>query len=129
MSPPGQSAMMFFAEPLQVVQVCAVTVKPAACSFCCRYATVAVWPAVPVARLPPLLVAMVCSCCRWALTLLTSIVGGAASRATLIAAVGEPDGRTPGEAAAGWAPSASAVAAKTAMAGPAVTVLSLMRGS
>ena len=53
--------MMFFAEPLQVVQVCAVTVKPAACSFCCRYVVVAVCPAVPVARLPPLLLAKVCS--------------------------------------------------------------------
>src|SRR5690242_5695319 len=121
--------MMFFAEPLQVVQVCTVTVKPAAWSFCCRYVVVAVWPAVPVARLPPLLVAKVCSCCRWAVTLVTSTVGGTASRAALIAGAGEPDDRTPVEAAAGRAPNASVAAAKTARAGPAVTVLSLMRGS
>src|SRR5690349_20639012 len=99
--------MMFFAEPAQVVQVCTVTVKPAACSFCCRYVVVAVWPAVPVARLPPLLLAKVCNCCRWALTLLTSTVGGAASRKALIAGTVEPDGRTPVDADAGRVLSAS----------------------
>jgi hypothetical protein len=44
----------------------------------------------------------------------------------LIVGTVEPDGRTPVAADAGWAVSASVAAAKTARAGPAVTVLSLM---
>jgi hypothetical protein len=39
----------------------------------------------------------------------------------------EPDARTPGDAAAGCALSASVAAAKTARAGPAVTVPSLKK--
>jgi hypothetical protein len=61
--------------------------------------------------------------------LLTLTVGGAANREAPIAGTGEPDDRTPVEADAGSALSATVAATKTARAGPAVTVLSLIRGS
>jgi hypothetical protein len=55
---------------------------------------------------------------------LLTLTGGGAAR---VADTGEPADRTPVEAAAGRAPNATAAATKTARAGPAVTVLSLMR--
>ncbi|GGN20889.1 hypothetical protein GCM10010109_34840 [Actinoplanes campanulatus] len=58
----------------------------------------------------------------------TLTVGGAASREALVAGADEPDDRTPVEAGAGRALSATVAATKTARADPAVTVLSLMRG-
>ncbi|BFU45661.1 hypothetical protein KRMM14A1004_38980 [Krasilnikovia sp. MM14-A1004] len=60
------------------------------------------------------------------MTLLTSTVGGA-NRVALIPDPGEPEVRTLGEAAAGWALSAIVAAAKTARADPAVTILGLIR--
>ncbi len=74
--PPGQSAIRLLDGYVQEVQLCSVTVKPAACSLPLMYASDWVYPALPARRLPPFCEAIVFSWVRCACTSATLMFGG-----------------------------------------------------